>query len=144
MPRVHTVEKARKAYPEYGIAVGDTYYHWKPRYGGVRKSKTYPRRSQLTGSDFLATVFDIFDRDIPECEDPDSLREIAERLREAGQECEDRRCNMPDALQESDTGQLLQTRYDACEEAAQACDEAADAWEQAIEAARAIDEPDWG
>lgn len=49
MPRVHR-QKAAKDYPEHGIAKGDTYYRWAFRYGGKRKSKTYPRPSQLTQS----------------------------------------------------------------------------------------------
>lgn len=33
MPRVYTL-RANKAYPEHGIAKGDTYYKWSFRYGG--------------------------------------------------------------------------------------------------------------
>jgi len=49
MPRV-TQRTARKDYPEYDIKKGDMYYTWAFRYGGVRKSKTRPRPSQLTSS----------------------------------------------------------------------------------------------
>ena len=49
MPRVHFVRKAAKAHAG-GIEKGDSYYWWKFRYGGIRKSKTRPKRSQLTQS----------------------------------------------------------------------------------------------
>lgn len=49
MPRVHFVKQSRKAHPG-GIEKGDSYYWWEFRYGGVRYSKTYPSRSQLTQS----------------------------------------------------------------------------------------------
>ena len=50
MPRVYTVNAARKDYPDDGISKGDTYYYWKFNYGSKVKSKTYPKRSQLTRS----------------------------------------------------------------------------------------------
>lgn len=49
MPRVHS-QRAARDYPEAGIKKGDLYYKWSFRYGGTRKSKTYPKRSQLTQS----------------------------------------------------------------------------------------------
>lgn len=61
MPRVYTVKKARKARPEHDIAVGDTYYWWKFRRGGIRYSKTMPKRSQLTQSPFKQWLFDFED-----------------------------------------------------------------------------------
>jgi len=55
MPRVSS-QKAAKDYPEIGVKKGETYYKWKFRYGGARKSKTHPRPSQLTQSKY-GTVY---------------------------------------------------------------------------------------
>jgi hypothetical protein len=43
--------------------------------------------------------------------------EIAPEIGTAGEECQDSLDNMPEGLQESPTGQLLQERIDACESA---------------------------
>jgi hypothetical protein len=59
--RVYKVHKARKADKAYGIKKGDTYYWWKFRRGGKVKSKTYPKRSQLTRSSNLAALYDAVD-----------------------------------------------------------------------------------
>lgn len=62
MARVHTVKKARKDYPQFGIKKGDAYYWWAFRFGPTIKSKTYPKRSQLTQSSFLSQLYDLQDR----------------------------------------------------------------------------------
>lgn len=128
MPRVHHVKKARKKNPV--ADVGESYYWWKFRYGGKHYSKTYPKASQLTQSDFLSQLYDLQERRDDACSsvrgDPDTfedfkstIEEIAQELEDLGSECEDRRSNMPDQLQDSDTGQLLEDRYNRCEEMAQ-------------------------
>lgn len=123
MPRVHTVQRARKPIPSAGVQKGDTYYWWKFRYGGKCVSKTYPRPSQLTQSEFLGTMYDLQERIealVVEdyIDDPDALRsdldDIASDIRQLGADCEDRRSNMPEQLQDSDTGNLLQERADSC------------------------------
>lgn len=121
MARAHFVKAARKAIPESGIKVGDSYYWWKFRYGGKRVSKTPPRRSQLTQSDFLGQLYDIED-ELGDLQADDTLQsmveDIAQRLHDLASECEDKRNNMPEQLQDSESGTLLQERYDACEAAA--------------------------
>lgn len=120
MPRVHKVKKARKAYPEDGIAKGDSYYWWKFRYGGKRRSKTYPRRSQLTQSAFLSAIYDI-EEDLGNlaAEDGDDLlaqlEDLASRIRELGEEAQENRENMPQSLQDGEVGQMLEERYEVCE-----------------------------
>ncbi len=133
MPRVHRVEKARKAYPGTGIEKGDTYYYWTFRYGGKRRSKTYPRASELTQSAFLSEVYSIgeemadfsgMDGDSKESfeEWREDLRSAVEdwasRFRDAGEECQSNRDNMPEGLQEGDVGTMLEERADRCEEIA--------------------------
>lgn len=60
MPRVQTIKKARKNYPNEGILKGTTYYRWKirtGRSGTTHRSRTYPRASQLTGSDKKSRLY---------------------------------------------------------------------------------------
>jgi hypothetical protein len=125
MPRVHKVERARKARPSAGIAVGDTYYYWtfRNRFGkGTRCfSKTYPKQSQLTRSEYLGRLVEIEERIEELTADAtleETVGEIAGSLRELGEEQEEKRNNMPESLQESDTGNLLQERAEACSNAA--------------------------
>lgn len=158
MARAHFVKKARKDYPEHGIAKGDSYYWWKFRYGGKRYSKTRPRPSQLTQSDFLSTVYayqeQIEDIDI----DPDDLQSVADELRSVaeeletlGQEQEDKIDNMPDSLQDSEVAELLRERGESCstvagdlEAAADEIEELGDEEENSEERARElIDNIDW-
>lgn len=121
MPRPHYVKKARKSYKADGIKKGDPYWWWKFNFGPKIRSKTQPRASQLTRSDFYATLYDLQD-DVESLVAGDGLKDavsdIADRIRTLGEECADRLSNMPDSLQESDTGNLLQERSDACEAAA--------------------------
>lgn len=123
MPRVHTVKKARKNYPDYDIKKGDTYYWWKFRYGGKVKSKTYPKRAQLTRSGFKQTIYGIEDR-IAEisADDPSDLEsdieDIKGELESLKEECESSLENMPENLQESsESGMMLQERIDGLDEA---------------------------
>lgn len=116
MPRVHTVKKARKAYPEAGIKKGDTYYWWQFRGSPVKRSLTYPNRKQLTRSAFLQELYDIEDC-ISEMVDPEDLDDVLERIEALKDECQESLDNMPEALQEtSDSGILLQERIDGLEE----------------------------
>ena len=114
MPRVHHVKKARKPRPDWGIEKGDSYYWWKFRYGGKRFSKTFPRRSQLTQSPFLGTLYDIQDSlgDLdagPEMEG--QVEDIVSQLEDLKQECEDSLENMPEETRDSSwSGELLQER----------------------------------
>lgn len=165
MPRVHRVEKARKPQPEHGIAKGDTYYWWKFRRGGKRVSKSPPRPSQLTQSEFMSTFLSLeeglpTELQIGSNEDDvrslaGTLEDIANELESLASEQEDKKQNMPDALQESDTGQLLEQRAERCNEIAQdlqgkageieeLCDDDDLSWEEAREQALAIiQDIDW-
>jgi hypothetical protein len=138
MAKVHEVKSARKANKAAGIKVGDSYYWWAFRFGGKRVSKTYPRRSQLTQSEFYSAVYDLEDRigdmkieDYATAEDLKSdLEDIASEIRQLGEEQDDKFNNMPEGLQQGDVGQLLEERRDACE-----------SWADELEAIDA-DEPD--
>jgi hypothetical protein len=132
MPRVHTV-KARKDYPNEGIKKGDTYYKWSKRVGGpysrgvTYRSKTYPKPQQLTSSDYLIGVYDAQDAisniDVPNKEDgttPDldgaaesiksEIENVVSDLETLRDETQEKFDNMPEGLQQGDTGQLLEER----------------------------------
>lgn len=130
MPRVRS-QVAAKDYPSHGIKKGETYYSWKFRYGGPRKSKTYPEPSQLTNSPFLQTVYGAAEQ-IDEAEDADALRSIAQEVRDAGEECQSSLDNMPEGLQQGSTGELLQTRIDNCEAWADEIERVADDLEEKL------------
>ena len=129
MPRVNRVEHCRKSPGACGkcgeeIKIKDAYVWWKFRYGGkcIRCAKPgcVPKPSDLTQSEFYGTLYSIqeagFTADT--LEDLESERDdIKGQLEELRDEQEEKRSNMPESLQESDTGNTLQERYDALEEA---------------------------
>lgn len=125
MARAHFVKKAQKDHPEGGIKKGESYYWWAFMVGGrggpKHYSKTQPKASQLTQSEFLGAMSDIED-EIGALSADDSLEssvtEIAERIRELGSEQEGKKDNLPEGLQDGPTGELLQQRSDRCGEIA--------------------------
>lgn len=121
MTSLHFVKKCRKTIRGTGIKKGDSYYWWQFAYGTKQRSKTKPRRSQLTRSGFLASIYDIED-DIAEATADEHLEDVVsnviDELRNLSDECQSSLDNMPDALQEADTGQLLSERVENCNNAA--------------------------
>ncbi|KKN90154.1 hypothetical protein LCGC14_0232700 [marine sediment metagenome] len=117
MPRVHHVKKARKDNPV--VKRGEPYYWWKFAFGPKRFSKTHPRRSQLTQSDFLGQVYDLED-EIGDLKADSALNDFtddfAERIRALGEEQADKRANMPEQLQDAPTGEMLEGRQCSCDE----------------------------
>jgi hypothetical protein len=118
MPRVKS-QIAAKDYPEAGIKKGEKYYSWKFRYGGKHKSKSYPKPQQLTQSDFLQRVYE-FNDEIEALEwsgdIKDDVQDLIDRILELRDECEEKRSNMPESLQDSGSGEILQNRYDSLDE----------------------------
>lgn len=117
MPRVHH-RKARKDYPNQGIEKGDMYYTWriKMAYGGVTyRSKEYPKPWQLTHSEFKSAVLQAEDAlsSVGGVEDIESLMVDIEGIRD---ECQEKFDNMPEGLQQGDTGMLLEERVEAMDE----------------------------
>ena len=120
MPRVHHVKSARKDNPV--AKKGESYYWWKFRYGGKRYSKTPPKPSQLTQSPYFSSIRSLVEMiEEQEVRDEDMLNDLKEQVRDELEsiqsECQDSLDNMPDALQYSPTGELLQERIDACDSA---------------------------
>jgi hypothetical protein len=118
MPKVNHVKKSRKPVPQLDLPAGSEYYWWSMMVGsrGVKRySKTPPTRSQLTNSEFLGRVYDIGDQ-LDAITDPDDLDSLIDDIRELGQEQEEKFNNLPDSLQSSSTGELLEGRASSCEE----------------------------
>lgn len=116
MPRVHHVKKARKDNPV--AKKGESYYWWKFRYGGKRFSKTPPKQSQLTQSPYYAALYDMQDEiaeyDCLAYEDFECfVEEIQSQVSDLREETQSSLDNMPESLQYSPTGELLQERIDA-------------------------------
>lgn len=125
MPRVHHVKKARKERPQCGVKIGDSYYHWSFRlgYGSTERcSKTYPRASQLTMSDFWIeahTLTETLEDSEPyeSSEDLEAAKEgLLEGIDDLAATTQDKLDAMPDGLREGPTGEMLQERVDACED----------------------------
>lgn len=127
MARATHVLKARKAVPasvcgiEGGIKKGDSYYWWKFRRGGKHYSKTPPRRSQLTQSAFYGSIYDLEDSLAETEATQDSISAAKDdaiaQLEELRDQCQESLDNMPESLQQGPTGELLQERIDAMEQA---------------------------
>jgi hypothetical protein len=131
MARVHH-RKARKDYPAHGIKRGDMYYFAQiktgPRSSRTIRSLTRPTRSQLTSSDFMSQSYDLDDA-VSAADDVETLRSLADDIRQLGEDQQEKLDNMPEGLQQGDTGQLIQERIDGCEEWATSVDEACDEWD---------------
>jgi hypothetical protein len=120
MPKVTFVKSARKANPV--AEVGQSYYWWKFRFGGKRYSKKMPRPSQLTQSEYLSTLRSLIeqveDHNVGDPEAFEELRdEIVSAVTDLREQAQDSLDNMPESLQASPTGELLQERIDALESA---------------------------
>lgn len=144
MARATFVKKARKAVPDAGIEVGDSYYWWKFRHGGKHYSKTAPRPSQLTNSDKLSRAYACAEQledlaagltadSTPE-EIADAMDEIVSEINDIAQEYRDSADNINNAF----TGGS-QTADD-CEEKADSLGEWAQEVEQAADSIRQIEE----
>lgn len=118
MTKTHFVKAARKARPEHDIKVGESYYWWKFRFGGIHISKTPPKRQQLTQSEFMSNIYNLED-ELTGVQDENDAESIADQLEELADEQEDKRSNMPDQLQDAESGELLQNRADSCREFAE-------------------------
>lgn len=133
MPRV-TKRKARKDYPNAGIKKGDEYYYWKrktgPASGVTCRSLTPPTPSQLN-SGFAGEVGEI-EASLDAAEDVEAVRSVAEEIRTLGEEQQGKFDNMPEGLQQGDTGQMLEERANQCEEWANGIEQACDEYDEKI------------
>lgn len=127
--------KANKDYPQNGIKKGDTYWYVKlklQRGGIVKRSLTPFKRSQLTTSEFQSALYD-WEDEKDGLGDMDNAQSLADTIREIGEEQQGKFDNMPEGLQQGDTGQMIEQRAQACEQAASDIEEIIGEWETAKE-----------
>lgn len=116
MAKIHFVKRARKTNPV--VQKGESYYWWRFAFQPKQYSKTPPTRSQAVRSPFYKELYRIED-DITAGihKDPDGFRsDVIPDIEQLMQECLDSRDNMPQGLQDSPSGELLQERADGLEE----------------------------
>jgi len=137
MARATFVKSARKDYPEHGIKKGESYWHWAFMQGGrggaKRFSKTQPKPSQLTQSEFWGSVLGLQEdnESVPDLDDIESrIEDIKSDIETWRDEQEERKSNLPDSLQDGSSGELLQSRYDALDECANTLDSVDFSYEQ--------------
>lgn len=109
-------------YDKIFIAKGESYYWWAFKNGGKHFSKERPRQSQLTQSNYLSQLYSIQERiediQVEEAGDIEGIvDELKSDLESLKEETEGSLENMPDSLQSSPTGELLQERIDALDNA---------------------------
>jgi hypothetical protein len=134
MAKPHFVKRARKDYPDEDIKAGDSYWWWTfPHIDEKYYSKTEPRPSHLTSSEFWGGALNIFERlaDLKETDDVvAALREAANDLESLGEGCDERLGSMPEGLQSGGVGMLLEERASACDDTAAELGSQADDIEQ--------------
>lgn len=130
MPRINHVKKAMKDQGSCScgkeIKKGDSYKWIKFRFGGrrVRCESCQFKSSDLTQSEFLGQVYDLNDRignltsDMSLEDIQSEVENIIEEFNNLADECDDKRSNMPDSLQDSEVGCMLESRGDSCRDVA--------------------------
>lgn len=104
------------------IAKGESYYWWAFKNGRKHFSKTHPKPSQLTQSNYLSQLYLIQER-VDEISALDAgdiesfIEELKSDLESLKEETEGSLENMPESLQSSPTGELLQERIDSIDSA---------------------------
>lgn len=123
------VDRTRPANKQDKVLIrkGEPYYWWQFMNGPKTISRTRPKPSQLTQSEFLSQALAIQEQveAISEFIQPEEREDIAtelegcaDELETLASECENKRSNMPEQLQDAETGQLLETRAEKCNELA--------------------------
>lgn len=128
MPKVDK-RVAAKDYPKEGIKKGDTYYYTsiKLQRGGLVLRSLKPfKNSQLTMSPFKSGFYAAQEAWEESDKQADDIRAAAEAIRDLGSEAQSSFDNMPEGLQQGDTGQTLENRAMACESCADELDSLAD------------------
>lgn len=118
MPRVEK-RVARKDYPNQGISKGDTYYYTKIKQqrGGIELRSLKPfKPSQLTTSPFKGAWLGMIEDWEASDKDADAMRAAKDAADSIADEERGKFDNLPQGLQESETGEKLDARATAAEE----------------------------
>lgn len=125
---------ARKDYPAAGISKGDKYWYVKiktgPRSSRELRQKSPFKRSQLTQSDYLSQLYDWEDSKA-EIGSMDDAQQFADDIGNLGEEQQGKYDNMPEGLQQGDSGQMVEARATACEAAKTEIEDIISEWENA-------------
>lgn len=123
MTKVNFVKSARKEYNDSFtgeiIKKGESYYWWAFRFQPRKISKTPPKPSQLTQSEFLQNIYGIqeeIENMVADSTIIDQLNTVKGKIESLRDEVEEKLNNMPDNLQNSQTAELLQSRIDSLQE----------------------------
>ncbi len=105
---------------EVFIKKGESYYWWQFKNSPKQFSKERPKNSQLTQSNFLSQLYALEEKleefSCDNREDFESFRdELKDDIETLKDECDESLSNMPEGLQSSPNGELLQERIDAME-----------------------------
>lgn len=124
--------KAAKDYPQHGIKKGDTYWFAQIK-TGPRSSRTIRqlapiKRQQLTTSEYQIALYDFEDAQ-QALGEMDGAQDLADTIRQLGEEQQEKLDGMPEGLQSGSTGEMLQERADACAQAADEIEEVISDWE---------------
>jgi hypothetical protein len=119
MTRLHFVKRARHDYPDIEVKQGEPYYWWKFKNSVKQRSKERPKNSQLTRSAWDGAVSDLHDS-IGAWDGKDAasfVDELKSTIEDMGSQAQESLDNMPEALQEGPTGELLRERVENAENA---------------------------
>jgi len=121
MAKVHH-RKARKDYLDAGVKKGDMYYYVSiktgPRSSRIMRQLTPFKPAQLTSSEYLKAVYGI-EESLSHVTDDSDIQEIIMLIEELRDETQEKFDNMPDGLQQGDTGQMLEERIGQCDDSIQ-------------------------
>lgn len=155
--KVKVINKARKEQVcgrcREKIPPGQSYRFWEFRYAGKKvrcmRRECNPRQSELTSNAFLQQLYGIQEniedavvalKNEGDLDDfKTALEDAASEMRDLGEECASSLSNMPEGLQQGETGEKLQQRADDCEEKAGEIDSAV----QEVEALEWPDADKW-
>lgn len=119
MPRVHFVKKARR--PIGDIKAGEPYYWWQFRKCPKSVSRTPPKPSQLTRSEFWGAIYGLQEEfeTVPGFDDLDSqLEDLKGRLEEIRDELADKQSNLEAAFPNGCPSlETITNRHDSVESA---------------------------
>ena len=135
MPRVKQVVAA-KDYPKFGIVKGQKHYHWK-RKTGPYTSQEYrqvepPRIEQMTSSAFKIAMHHLTEQ-VGNVTSPDDLDDVISAAEDLAAEQQEKFDNMPEGLQQGDTGQTLEQQASTLTEAAEEFGTIKEEWQAAID-----------
>lgn len=115
MPAIVKRVKAQKDYPQFGISRGQIHYTWSiPRGGTFQKFRSVikPKESQLYAPGYQQdfAVLKETAAALGTIDDAEQIQSLIDDITALKEDTEEKLSNMPEQLQDSDTGQLMSDR----------------------------------